>query len=122
MANNTNKYNPDLASFNGSGNQFPMIGTGNIYYIQGGYLLSKFKNGTQFQPYGQFMYANYEALKDPVILWDLGINYFIKGYNAKFSLDYQSRPVFNISSSDNQIHNITTARKGCVILQYQIAF
>lgn len=115
-------FNPNLSSFSGSGNQYPMIGTGSIYYAQAGYLLPKFKNGTQFQPYGQFMYASYQALKDAVVTWDLGINYLIKGHNSKFSLDYQSRPVFNYSTTDSQIHEIKSARRGMIVLQYQISF
>ncbi|HXD92934.1 MAG TPA: hypothetical protein VNX01_06945 [Bacteroidia bacterium] len=115
-------FNPGLTSFNGAGNQYPMIGTGSIYYAQAGYLLPKFKNGTQFQPYGQFMYANYQALKDPVMVWDIGCNYLIKGHNSKLSLDYQSRPVFNISTTDYQLHDIKSARRGMIVLQYQISF
>jgi hypothetical protein len=115
-------FNPNLSSFNGSGNLFPMIGTGSIYYAQAGYLLPRFKNGTQFQPYGQFMYANYQALKDPVVVWDLGFNYLIKGHNSKLSFDYQSRPIFNISTTDYQIHEVKSARRGMIVLQYQISF
>jgi len=122
FANNTGNFNPNLSSFNGSGTAYPMVGTGSIYYVQAGYLLPKFKNGTQFQPYGQLMYASYQALKDPVAVWDLGINYLVKGHNSKFSLDYQSRPVFNISSTDNQLHEVKSARRGMIVLQYQISF
>jgi hypothetical protein len=118
----TGGFNPNAATFSGTGNQYPMIGTGSIGYVQAGYLLPKFKNGTQFQPYGQFMYASYEALKDPVILWDLGCNYLIKGHNSKLSLDYQSRPVYNVSTSDYQIHEVKSARRGMIVLQYQISF
>ena len=120
IANTTGNYNADLASYNGTGNQFPMIGTGNIIFGQAGYLLPKFKNNTQFEPYVQFMYAKYDALADPSVLWDLGINYYIKGHNSRLSLDYQNRPVFNISSVDYQLHS--AARLGCIGLQYQIAF
>ena len=118
----TGGFNPNMASFSGAGNQFPMIGSGSIYYAQAGYLMPKFKNGTQFQPYGQCMYANYQALKDAVVLLDFGVNYIIKGHNSKLSLDYQSRPVFNLSTTDYQIHEVKNARKGAIILQYQISF
>ena len=115
-------FNSNLSSFSGAGNQYPMIGTGSIYYAQAGYLLPRFKNGTQFQPYGQIMYANYQALKDPVAVWNLGVNYLIKGHKSKFSIDYQSRPVFNINTSDYQIHEVKSARRGMIVLQYQISF
>jgi hypothetical protein len=118
----TGNYNPNLSSFSGAGNQYPMIGTGSIVYMQAGFLLPKFKNGTQFQPYGQCMYANYQALKGADIVWDLGFNYLIKGHNSKLSLDYQSRPVYNISTSDYQIHAVSGQRRSMLVLQYQIAF
>ena len=118
----TGGFNPNMSSFSGAGNQFAMIGTGSIYFAQAGYLLPKFKNGTQFQPYGMLTYANYQALKDPMLLWDLGVNYLIKGHNSKFSLDYQSRPVYNLSTTDYQIHEVKSARRGMIVLQYQISF
>ena len=118
----TGSFNPGLASFNGAGNQYPVVGTGSIYFIQSGYLLPRFKNGTQLQPYGQIMYANYQALKGADIVWDLGFNYLIKGHNSKLTLDYQSRPVYNLSTSDYQIHSVTGVRRGMLVLQYQISF
>ena len=118
----TGNFNPGLSSFNGAGNQFPMIGTGSIYYVQAGYLLPKFKDNTQLQPYGQVMYADYQALKGADIVWNLGLNYLIKGHNAKFTLDYQSRPVYNLSTSDYQVHTVNGVRRGQVVLQYQISF
>jgi hypothetical protein len=118
----TGNFNPNLSTFSGAGNQYPMIGTGSVIYAQAGYMLPKFKDGTQFQPYGQFMYANYQALKDPVIVWNLGVNYLIKGHNSKLSLDYQSRPIYNISTTDFQLHNVASARRGMLVLQYQISF
>ena len=118
----TGNFNPSLSSFSGAGNQYPMIGTGSIYFIQAGYLLPRFKNRTQLQPYGQVMYANYQALKGADIVWDIGLNYLIKGHNSKFTLDYQSRPVYNLSTSDYQIHSVNGVRRGQVVLQYQISF
>ena len=118
----TGNFNPGLSSFNGGGNQYPMIGTGSIYFIQAGYLLPRFKNSTQLQPYGQIMCANYQALKGADIVWNLGLNYLIKGHNSKFTLDYQSRPVYNLSTSDYQIHAVNGVRRGQVVLQYQISF
>ena len=120
--NPTGGFYPNAATLSGAGNQYPMIGTGSIVYGQAGYLLPKMKNGAQFQPYGQFMYANYQVLKDAVITWDLGVNYLIKGHNSKLSLDYQSRPVYNISTSDYQLHEVKSARRGMIVLQYQISF
>lgn len=122
LTNPTGGFNPALSSFNGGGNQFPMIGTGATYFGQVGYLMKKFKDGTQFQPYAMYQYSAWQGLKDPVILWNLGVNYLIKGHNSKVSLDYQSRPIFNYSTADNQLHDIKSARRGMIVLQYQIAF
>ena len=99
-----------------------MIGTGSIVYAQAGYLLPKFKDGTQLQPYGQCMYANYQTLKGADIVWDAGVNYLIKGHHSKFSVDYQSRPVYNLSTTDYQIHAVSGVRRGQLVLQYQISF
>ncbi len=110
-----------IGSFNGSGNAFPMFGTGNVIYVQSGY---KFKNellkqyGT-IQPYFGAMYANYKGLKDPMLMWESGFNWLITP-GSKMSLNYQSRPVFNVNTND-ELKEVKSARRGCVVLQYQIA-
>jgi hypothetical protein len=103
------------------GNAVPYLGTGNILYGQLGY---KFKDdllGKQgtLQVYGNCQYAIYDALSDPMLLWDAGINWLIKGHNSKFTLDYQNRPYF----SENNVGQLKQMnRYGQLVLQYQIAF
>ena len=103
------------------GNAVPYLGTGNILYGQLGY---KFKdnllgNRGTLQVYGNCQYAIYDALSDPMLLWDLGVNWLIKGHNSKFTLDYQNRPYF----SENNVGQLKqTNRYGQFVLQYQIAF
>ncbi|HOZ86838.1 MAG TPA: hypothetical protein PL029_03720 [Bacteroidia bacterium] len=111
------------ASFNGAGNAFPLIGTGQVIYAQGAYLFKKDllkKQGT-LQPYVSGMYANYQKLKDPVIVYDIGLNWIMSGQNSKLSLDYQSRPIFN-TNANGEISETKSARRGQVVLQYQVAF
>ena len=111
------------ASFNGAGNAFPLIGTGQVLYGQVGYLFRKdlLNSYGTLQPYISGLYANYEKLKDPVTVYDLGINWIMGGSNSKISLDYQSRPIFNTDASGN-ISETQSARRGQVVLQYQLAF
>lgn len=118
-ANGVNNY----GSFNGAGNAFPLIGTGQVVYVQAGYLFRKDLLGSHgtLQPYVSGIYANYEKLKDPVKVFDIGINWLMAGNNSKLTLDYQSRPVFN-TSPNGDVSETPSARRGQVVLQYQIAF
>ena len=112
-----------LGSFNGAGNAFPLIGTGKVIFAQAGYLFRKDLLGSHgtLQPYFSGLYANYEKLKDPVMVCDLGVNWIISGNNSKISLDYQSRPIFNTDANGN-ISDSKSARRGQLVLQYQLAF
>ena len=118
-ANGTNSS----ASFNGSGNGIPLIGTGQVVYAQAAYLFKKdlLKTHGTLQPYMSGVYANYQKLKDPVMLWDIGLNWIMSGQNSKLSIDYQSRPIFN-TDSNGDIHETKDARRGQIVVQYQVMF
>jgi hypothetical protein len=111
-------------SFNGSGNGFPLIGTGQVLYAQAAYLFKKDLFGKQgtIQPYVQCIYANYEALKNPVKVYDIGVNWIMNGQNAKLSLDYQSRPIFANRDANGDVYEIKSARRGQIVLQFQVCF
>jgi len=112
-----------ISSFNGSGNSLPLYGTGQVVFSQAAYLFKKDllkKQGT-LQPYVSAFYANYERLKDPVFVYNIGINWIMSGQNSKISLDYQSRPIFN-ANANGDIIETKSARRGMVVLQYQAAF
>ena len=122
-AMNTANGTIGASSFNGAGNNAPLIGTGQVVYAQAAYLFKKDllgKNGT-LQPYASGSYAMYQKLKDPVLIYDIGVNWIIAGQNSKISLDYQSRPIFNMGI-DGNIHETKSARRGQIVLQYQVAF
>jgi len=82
------------------GNAIPLVGTGDIIYIQSGYLLSPLKNGSQFQPYAAYTHSLFEGVKNakgenvPVSMLELGCNYYITGHHAKLTLNYRNRPDF----------------------------
>lgn len=120
---NTANGTVGAASFNGVGNSVPLIGTGQVIYAQIGYLFKKDLLGKQgtLQPYASGSFANYEKLKDPVLIYDLGVNWIMSSNNSKLSLDYQSRPIFN-ADINGDLHETKNARRGQIVLQYQVAF
>ena len=120
---NTANGSVGIASFNSYGNNVPLIGTGQVVYAQVAYLFKKdlLKSQGTLQPYASLIYANYQKLKDPMIVYDLGINWIMAGQNSKISLDYQSRPIFNADANGN-LHETKSARRGQLVLQYQVAF
>lgn len=106
------------------GNSFPMFGTGQVIYAQFGYLLSKTilgeKHG-QLMPYASAQFAQYDALQNNgMLVFDLGINWLIKGHSSKISLDYQNRPTYYLAGVNNDV--TSGPRKSCVVMQYQIFF
>ena len=80
------------------GNSFPMNGTGNTFSAQIGY---KFKNdflgnfGT-LMPYSSFQASGFQLLNNPVLVYDIGLNWLIKGHNSKFTFNYQNRPIYDL--------------------------
>lgn len=119
---NNGAMNPATAasgnSFNGGGSAFPMYGSGNIFFAQLGYRLPKSvigERGGQLQPYVDATVADYDRLKDKMLMWDAGINWLVEGHRSKISLNYQNRPVFNATDYKE------TTRKGMIVLQFQIA-
>lgn len=109
------------ASLNGAGISYPMIGTGNILFVQAGY---KFRdnllpdNGT-LQPYASVQYARFEVLSDAAVTYEGGLNWLIHGTHAgKISLGIQNRPVFETHANGQ---NIQASRRNMYVLQYQIS-
>ena len=99
-----------------------MFGTGDVWYGQLGYLMNKDllgSNNGQLMPYVSLMSANYERLHDQMNVFNVGINWLIKGHTSKITFDYQNRPIFSTTTSGEILQ---TSSKGQFVLQYQIAF
>jgi len=118
MANGTNGQ----GTFNGSGNAFPMIGTGNSLYLQTGIAFGKnvITEGGKLQPYAAAQYSVFRGLDAPMLMAEGGLNWYINGtHDSKVSVNYQSRPVFE---ADEEGQLVEGARRGMLQLQYQISF
>jgi len=104
------------------GNAFPMFGTGKVAYVQGAYLMSEKLLGAQngqLMPYLSAQYADYFALENkPMLVVDAGLNWLLQDHHSKLSLNFQNRPTYYQQNG----HVKPGARKGAVILQYQVFF
>ena len=80
----------------GGGNTHFNVGTGNIVYTMAGYILplqlQPFSG--KFQPMAAIHYKNFEALKEPSVQLDAGLNYYIAGHNAKLTLQFSTWAVY----------------------------
>lgn len=125
---NVGILNPSVAlvkdapgSANGPGNAVPLIGTGNTYFGQIGYLLPDvFGRAGKLQPYAQLRVSTFRTLADPVIVPQGGINWLILNNNAKLTVDYASRPVFVAPASGGLPAEKT--RKSEVTVQAQVFY
>lgn len=116
-ANNPATGFEGTSSFNGTGNAFPMIGTGSTVFLQSGYLLPHTEDAfVRIQPYLAVQYSNFDRLSDPMSVQDLGFNLFFDGHGQKLSLNYQNRPVF--IETDNAVS--FDRYSAMIVLQYQV--
>jgi len=108
-------------SYNGAGNAYPMMGTGELLYGQAGYMLpNKWNNKVrkwQAQIVGAVQMAKYQLLDDAMVWYDVGFNIHIDNF-SKLSFGYQNRPVYYDEGGDTPVYRVTE-RKGTAILQYQ---
>lgn len=79
-------------SFNGGGNAYPVMGTGEHVYGQVGFLIP----GTPLQPFVTTQVSAMEALDDLSTVHEAGFNAYVQGHNAKLTVQYRSRPVFEV--------------------------
>lgn len=86
-------------AISGAGNAMPMLGTGNLYYTQAGFLIPKIgeKDPVRFQPYVAYSHKNLDALEQNGNYWDMGTNFLIQQHNAKITFQYSRRPVYYAS-------------------------
>ncbi len=126
------RYNGVMNPANGStnaaapggsfGNAFPMFGTGSQIYAQVGYLFKKDLLGEGFgtlMPYATVQSAKFDRLDKQMNVYDLGLNWLVKGHTSKITLDWQLRPTYSTVATD-LIRD--SGMKSQVTLQYQIFF
>jgi hypothetical protein len=79
----------------GAGNSEPGFGTGNAISSQLAWLFpKKFGNSGRLQVYYEGDYRFYEALEDPALHHNMGLNYYIFDHNLKLTLQHELRPYF----------------------------
>ena len=96
--------NPGYGTNLRRGNAVPQSGTGNIGYLQAGFLLPKNLLGpkVRVQPFAAHQLASYEGLTDAsgerrgVNIFDAGANFYLDAHNAKFTLNYRARPDYSL--------------------------
>ena len=122
---NTGVNNPiadidiEQVSFNGPGNAFPVVGTGDSFHTQLGYLfpyLDKARKLGRLQPYFSFQYSNFESLSDPMAYYDIGVNWYLKEHLSKFSINLRNRPIYSSLPQGAVLED----RKWSAVVQYII--
>lgn len=80
----------------GVGNSQPTLGTGTIFYTLHGFLLPEniLKDKGRLQPFAAFTHKNFEFFEDSSWQYDLGLNYYLNGHQAKITFQYSQRPLF----------------------------
>lgn len=101
---------------NGQGNSFPENGTGDILFGYFGILKSFEKIG--IQPSTTMQLAYFDALDDPMFLYEAAVNFILDGNKSKISVGYQSRPIFVEEAGSVNVQN----RLAKLIFQYQWMF
>lgn len=82
------------------GNAVPLVGTGSILYGQLGYLVPEFSSKVRLQPYVTYSHARFKGVRDannnivPVNIFDAGMNIYVAGHHAKWTVNYRLRPDF----------------------------
>jgi len=119
VMNPANGVSNSAINFNGGGDAAPLVGTGNVYYAQAGYLLPKkvFNGNEKLQIFAAAQYGAYSRVKDPMLMYEAGFNLYFQKAN-KISFTYQNRPIYTVQGNGD-ITN--TDRKGMFVVQYQIS-
>ena len=100
----------------GAGNGRNLLGTGNIWYTQAGFLLPKFSDVVKLQPFASYTLKDLKGLNEIGHYFDVGANLFVLSQAAKISYQYSSRPLFD--AEDKKVFD----RKGEHILMLQLSF
>jgi hypothetical protein len=98
----------------GYGNAKYLLGTGQIWYTQAGFLLPKFSDKIRIQPFAAYALKKLDALSANGNYYDVGTNFLLDGHNAKISMQYSNRPLYD------KITNTVFKRAGEFITSVQI--
>ncbi len=83
----------------GAGVSREMIGTGNIWYTQAGFLLPKqLSKKFRLQPFAAYALKDFDALNENGNFFDVGANLFIDGHHAKVTAQYSTRPLYDVAT------------------------
>jgi hypothetical protein len=111
-------------TISGAGNAQPFLGTGEILYLEGGYVLPSWVLGEshgKLQPFGAFTHKNLAWLDDAAFNWDMGVNYLLDGHRAKLTFQYSLRPKFIEQTEADTVRRVADGSVGEFIIQAQIA-
>ena len=104
-----------VSAMEGYGNSRVLMGTGSIWYTQAGFLLPReISKKFRLQPFAAYTYKNLDALNQVGNYWDAGANILLDGHNAKITLEYSNRQLYNSSTK------MTSGSKGEALAQLQI--
>jgi hypothetical protein len=103
-------------SANGGGNAYTLLGTGNTGYSELGFLMpgKVGEVGAQFQLYVNTQVSKWEAYNDIMAHFGVGLNAFIHRHNAKVTLEYRNRPIFDASG------NVASRKGNSFVLQMHL--
>ncbi|WP_029283351.1 hypothetical protein [Pedobacter sp. R20-19] len=117
--NMANGLDASTASFNGSGNAYPVVGTGNSFIFQTGFSMPYFnqqKKKARLMPVIGIQYSKFERLADPMFTYDLGLNLLLRDHASKFVFNAQSRPIYTLQGNELKVSD----RKMMFVLMYHI--
>lgn len=98
----------------GAGNNRILMGTGNIWFSQIGFVLPKFSKVLKVQPFFNYALKDMKALNQNGSYYDVGANFYLYGQNARIVVQYSNRPLYDLVSKT------IFDRKGEFLLSFQI--
>ncbi|KRT13338.1 hypothetical protein ASU31_25080 [Pedobacter ginsenosidimutans] len=117
--NISNGLDAATASFNGAGNSYPVVGTGNSLIFQTGFTLPYFnqqKKKARLMPAIAIQYSKFERLSNPMFTYDLGLSLLLRDHASKFVFNAQSRPIYRLQGTELKV----SERKMMFVLMYHI--
>ena len=105
-----------VVAMEGAGNGKNLLGTGNMWFTQAGFLLPKFSETVKLQPFAAYTLKDLDGLNEMGSYFDIGANLFVLSQSAKISYQYSSRPLYD------PLDKKQFDRKGEHILMFQLSF